>query len=183
MRSLHICAFCLVFYRSVTRFQVEFKTLQAVSFSSDLGSHFPDWKRERDLCEHVRQMAISQTILRDSSAGSFIVLIGRDHRVLVLEDTGVRDATGLPLAFAWLKNCLDYWFRPTQPFAAFLKAFAAAVGPYSRRSAERKQQWDSDCDSDFSGWNFLFAMLGPVVARLNEAKERCLAEFERRKHP
>ena len=42
MRSLHICAFCLVFYRSVTRFQVEFKTLQAVSFSSDLGSRFQE---------------------------------------------------------------------------------------------------------------------------------------------
>lgn len=150
-------------------------------------------------------MAVSQTLLRQSHPNSFLVMIGRDHRVLVLEDCAGRDAAGLPHAFVWLKNPVDYWFRSStrncvpfcchpddccaltlcscEPFSAFLKAFFAAVAPYSRASAERKQQWDSDFEADFSEWRFLETMMGSAVPRLNEAKERATAEFERRKQP
>jgi hypothetical protein len=82
-----------------------------------------------------------------------------------------------------LKNTLDYWFHPSQPFAAFLKQFAAAVAPYSLKSAQRKQDWDRDNDFDFCGWNFLNTLMAPVVARLNDAKDRAAVETERRKQP
>jgi hypothetical protein len=154
---------------------VEFKTLDAVSFQTK-----PSHKQESALSEYVRQMAVSQTLLRASNAGSFLVLIGRDHRVLVLEDTGARDAAGLPRAFAWLKNTLDYWFRSDQPFAAFLKQFAAAVAPYTLQSAQRKLEWDRDHAFDFSGWNCLNTLMAPVVARLNDAKDRAKVETKRR---
>jgi hypothetical protein len=181
---LHCAIVCRSFYLSSPpsvckrqSLQVEFKTLDSVSFSPESSRRFPDREREHDLCKYVRQMAVSQTLLRESSAGSFLVLIGRDHRVLVLEDAGVRDAEGLPLAFAWLKNTIDYWFHPNQPFSAFLREFVEAVAPFSLKSAERKLQWDRDCNSDFSAWNFLFEMMDPVVSRLSELKQRSIEAF------
>lgn len=156
--------------------------MEAVSFGSS-SSQFSDRKREAALSDHVRQMAVSQTLLRHSHAASFLVMIGRDHRVVVLEDCSGCDAEGLPRAFEWLKSPLDYWFRSGQPFAAFLREFVAAVGPYSRKSAERKQQWDNNNDSDFSEWNFLATMLAPSVARLGDAQSHAAAEFASRRLP
>ena len=175
LRGVQLCQETDALYRNHI---VEFKTLDAVSLETK-----PNHRQESALSEYVRQMAVSQTLLRASNAGSFLVLIGRDHHVLVLEDTGARDAVGLPRAFAWLKNTLDYWFHPSQPFAAFLKQFAAAVAPYTLKSAQRKQDWDRDNDFDFSGWNFLNTLMAPVVARLNDAKDRAAVETERRKQP
>jgi hypothetical protein len=172
LRGVQICQETDALYENHV---VEFKTLEAVSFLSK-----PQHKHECSLSEHVRQMAVSQTLLRASHAGSFLVMIGRDHRILVLEDAGSTDAAGLPRAFAWLKNTLDYWFHPSQPFAAFMRQFAEAVAPYSLKSAQRKQVWDTDHSVDFSGWNFLVSMMSPVLARLIEAKTLAAAETQRR---
>jgi hypothetical protein len=75
--------------------QAEFKSLEALSFGCQ---HFPEWKRGDALCERIRQMAISRTRLRDTCAASFLLSIGRDHRVLVLEDPGACDGAGPPQA-------------------------------------------------------------------------------------
>jgi hypothetical protein len=126
-------------------------------------------------------MAISQTILRAKHTGSFLVMIGRDHKVLVLEDVGGIDAAGLPPAFAWLKYSLDYWFNTNKhAFGAYFKQLAAVIAPYSVQSMRRKLQWDSEhFSSDFSGWNFLSTLMAPVVAELNAAKEQAKLNCEK----
>ncbi len=108
---------------------VEFKTLEAVHCD-------PSPQHAKKLSQYVRQMAVSQTVLRETHSGSFLVMIGRDHRVLVLEDTGTHEA------FDWLKNDFNYWFRSSQPHAAFLKQFLGVVAPYTQECERRKQRWD-----------------------------------------
>ncbi len=93
---------------------------------------------------------------------------------------GDKDAAGLPTAFAWLKNSLDYWFNPKEPFAAYFKQFAAVIAPYSVQSMRRKLQWDSDDSSDFSGWDFLTTLMAPVVVELNAAKDSAESDHKRR---
>jgi hypothetical protein len=169
MRGVQICQESDALYGNHV---VEFKTLESITVPAEAMR-----KNSISLCEHVRQMAVSQTILRATHPGSFLVMIGRDHKVLVLEDVGGKDATGLPTAFAWVKNSLDFWFNPNKnAFGAYCKHLAAAIAPYSVQSMRRKLQWDSDDSSDFSGWNFLATLMAPVVAGLNAelsaAKER-----------
>jgi hypothetical protein len=168
---------------------VEFKTLECVHVdeSSDQSpenakrNRFWRKKRAESLCEHVRQMAVSQTVLRETHAGSFLVMVGRDHRVLVLEDEGRRDRLGLPTAFAWLKNEWDYWFASSQLHAAFLKQFVAVIAPYSQACALRKQLWNSDNEADLSNWQCLFEMIEPHHARLLEMKKLADAKVDRRR--
>jgi hypothetical protein len=168
---------------------VEFKTLEYVHVDDASGqspenakrNQFLRKKRADSLSEHVRQMAVSQTVLRETHAGCFLVMVGRDHRVLVLEDEGRRDRLGLPTAFVWLKNSWNYWFAPNQLHAEFLKQFAAVVAPYSRACALRKQLWDSDNEADMSDWQCLFEMIAPHHARLLEMKKLADAEVDRRR--
>jgi hypothetical protein len=169
LRGVQICQECDALHGNHV---VEFKTLESISVSADSADAMR--KNSESLCGHVRQMAISQTILRAKHTGSFLVMIGRDHKVLVLEDVGGIDAAGLPPAFAWLKNSLDYWFNPNKhAFGAYFKQLAAVIAPYSVESMRRKLQWDSEhFSSDFSGWNSLSTLMAPVVAELNAAKEQ-----------
>jgi hypothetical protein len=160
---------------------VEFKTLECVHVDDASDNPFRRKKRADSLSEHVRQMAVSQTVLRETHAGSFLVMVGRDHRVLVLEDEGRRDRLGLPTAFAWLKNAWDYWFAPSQLHAAFLKQLVAVIAPYSQACALRKQLWDSDDEVDMSDWQCLFEMIAPHHARLLEMKTLADAEADRRR--
>ena len=172
LRGVQLCQECDALHGNHV---VEFKTLESISVSAETMR-----KNSISLCEHVRQMAISQTILRATHPGSFLVMIGRDHKVLVLEDVGGRDAAGFPTAFAWLKNSLDYWFNPNKnAFGAYCKQLAAAIAPYSVQSMQRKLQWDLDDSSDFSGWNFLAALMAPVVAELNTALSAAKDRAER----
>ena len=73
--------------------------------------------------------------------------------------------------------------RSVRPRPLPAVCFCNILRRYSRASAERTQQWDSDFEADFSEWTFLETMMGSAGPRLNEAKERAAAEFERRKQP
>jgi hypothetical protein len=104
---------------------VEFKTLEVMHCD-------PRPQHAKKLGQYVRQMAVSQTLLRETHSGSFLVMIGRDHRMIVLEDTGTHEA------FDWLKNDFNYWFRFSKPHAAFLKQFLGVVAPYTQECERRK---------------------------------------------
>jgi hypothetical protein len=173
LRSVEVCQETDALFQNHI---VEFKTLETIAFDSRSQRH-----HDRFLGETLRQMAVSQTVLRRAISGSFLVLIGRDHRVLVLEDVGKKDAAGLPLAFAWLKNTVDYWTHPSQPYSRFLRSFAAAAAPYSIECAKRRELWSSDYQADFSGWDFLNSFAGQAAEQLPAEKSRADAENERRK--
>jgi hypothetical protein len=68
---------------------VELKTLKTVHCD-------PSPQHAKVLSQYVLQMAVSQTVLRETHSGSFLVMIGRDHRVLALEDAGTHEHAGLP---------------------------------------------------------------------------------------